>query len=87
MMRLHAPRMRLEAYERMTGDPCSLEVLQALHQSQSCLQVVDITQEQMAALCGNVLELEDGRGLPVLAMSSQVCATCKLLLTGGCCSA
>ena len=36
------------------------------------LQVVDISQEQMAALCGNVLELEDGRGLPVLAMSSQV---------------
>lgn len=26
---------------------------------------------QMAALCGNVLELEDGRGLPVLAMSTQ----------------
>ena len=35
------------------------------------LQVVDISQAQMAALCGNVLELEDGRGLPVLAMSSQ----------------
>lgn len=26
----------------------------------------------MAALCGNVLELEDGRGLPVMAMSTQV---------------
>ena len=26
---------------------------------------------QMAALCGNVLELEDGRGLPVLAMSTR----------------
>lgn len=26
---------------------------------------------QMAALCGNVLELEDGRGLPVMAMSTQ----------------
>jgi hypothetical protein len=25
----------------------------------------------MAALCGNVLELEDGRGLPVLAMSTR----------------
>lgn len=25
----------------------------------------------MEALCGNVLELEDDRGLPVLAMSSQ----------------
>ncbi|KAK9797387.1 hypothetical protein WJX73_009806 [Symbiochloris irregularis] len=34
-------------------------------------QVVDITRKQMAALCGNVLELEDGRGLPVLALSSQ----------------
>ena len=33
--------------------------------------VVDITRGQMAALCGNVLELEDGRGLPVLAMSTQ----------------
>ncbi|KAL4433427.1 hypothetical protein ABPG77_010280 [Micractinium sp. CCAP 211/92] len=33
--------------------------------------VVDITREQMAALCGNVLELEDGRGLPVLAMSTR----------------
>lgn len=26
---------------------------------------------QMAALCGNVLELEDGRGLPVMAMSTR----------------
>jgi hypothetical protein len=34
-------------------------------------EVVDITRAQMAALCGNVLELEDGRGLPVLAMSSR----------------
>ncbi|KAL4451603.1 hypothetical protein ABPG75_007265 [Micractinium tetrahymenae] len=33
--------------------------------------IVDITREQMAALCGNVLELEDGRGLPVLAMSTR----------------
>lgn len=33
--------------------------------------IVDITRQQMAALCGNVLELEDGRGLPVLAMSTQ----------------
>lgn len=30
-----------------------------------------IVRLQMAALCGNVLELEDGRGLPVLAMSTQ----------------
>lgn len=36
------------------------------------LKVVDITQEQMASLCGNVLELEDGRGLPVLALSTRV---------------
>lgn len=35
------------------------------------LQVVDITRQQMEALCGNVLELEDGRGLPVLAMSTR----------------
>jgi len=34
-------------------------------------QIVDINRDQMAALCGNVLELEDGRGLPVMAMSSQ----------------
>lgn len=35
--------------------------------------VVDITKQQMGHLCGNVLELEDGRGLPIFAMSSQVC--------------
>lgn len=34
-------------------------------------EIVDITRAQMAALCGNVLELEDGRGLPVLAMSTR----------------
>ncbi|KAL6778291.1 hypothetical protein ACKKBG_A17635 [Auxenochlorella protothecoides x Auxenochlorella symbiontica] len=33
--------------------------------------LVDITRDQMAAMCGNVLELEDGRGLPVLAMSTR----------------
>ncbi len=33
--------------------------------------VVQISREQTAQLCGNVLELEDGRGLPVLAMSSR----------------
>jgi hypothetical protein len=33
--------------------------------------VVPITSAQMDALCGNVLELQDGNGLPVLAMSSQ----------------
>ena len=34
--------------------------------------VVDISKQQMGHLCGNVLELEDGRGLPIFAMSSQV---------------
>jgi hypothetical protein len=33
--------------------------------------VVEISRAQMEALCGNVLELEDGRGLPVLAMSTR----------------
>lgn len=35
------------------------------------LQVITITNEQMGAMCGNILELEDGRGLPVMAMSTQ----------------
>ena len=34
-------------------------------------EIVDITRQQMAALCGNVLELEDDRGLPVMAMSTR----------------
>jgi hypothetical protein len=34
-------------------------------------QVVDISRAQMSSMCGNILELEDGRGLPVLAMSTQ----------------
>ncbi len=33
--------------------------------------VVRITREQMGAFCGNVLELRDGRGLPVLALSTR----------------
>jgi len=33
-------------------------------------EVVCITREQMGSFCGNVLELLDGQGLPVLAMSS-----------------
>jgi hypothetical protein len=33
--------------------------------------VVDVSSDQMDALCGNVLELQSGLGLPVLAMSSQ----------------
>lgn len=34
-------------------------------------EVVDITLKQMDSFCGNVLEVEDGRGLPVMAMSTQ----------------
>ncbi|KAF8071339.1 hypothetical protein HT031_001423 [Scenedesmus sp. PABB004] len=34
-------------------------------------EVVQISSAQMDALCGNVLELRGGRGLPVLAMSTQ----------------
>lgn len=34
--------------------------------------MVQISLAQMDALCGNALELEDGRGLPVMAMSTQV---------------
>jgi len=33
--------------------------------------IVDVTLAQVEAMCGNVLELEDGRGLPVLAMSTR----------------
>ncbi|GIL62309.1 hypothetical protein Vafri_16587 [Volvox africanus] len=34
-------------------------------------EVVEISLAQMDALCGNALELEDARGLPVMAMSTQ----------------
>ncbi|KAI8464479.1 MAG: Amidinotransferase-domain-containing protein [Monoraphidium minutum] len=34
-------------------------------------EVVTISQGQMDALCGNVLEVRNGDGLPVMAMSSQ----------------
>jgi hypothetical protein len=34
-------------------------------------EVVQISQAQVDALCGNVLELRGGHGLPVIAMSSQ----------------
>lgn len=37
-------------------------------------EIVDITLQQMGAFCGNVLELRDRRGLPVLAASSQAAA-------------
>lgn len=33
--------------------------------------IVDVTLAQVEAMCGNVLELEDGRGLPVMAMSTR----------------
>lgn len=34
-------------------------------------EVVQISSAQMDALCGNVLELQNGKGLPVMAMSTQ----------------
>lgn len=34
-------------------------------------EVVQITQGQMDALCGNVLEVRGGHGLPIMAMSTQ----------------
>jgi hypothetical protein len=34
-------------------------------------EVVQISAAQMDALCGNVLEVQGGKGLPVMAMSSQ----------------
>ena len=34
--------------------------------------VVEITRAQMGALSGNALEVQDGRGLPAMAMSTQV---------------
>jgi hypothetical protein len=33
--------------------------------------IVDISHAQVDAMCGNVLEVEDGAGAPVLAMSSR----------------
>ena len=34
--------------------------------------MVQISLQQMDALCGNALELQNGNGLPVMAMSTQV---------------
>jgi hypothetical protein len=34
-------------------------------------EVIAISHAQMGAMCGNVLELRDGAGLPVLAMSTR----------------
>lgn len=34
-------------------------------------EIIDISSDQMDSFCGNVLELEDGRGLPIMAMSTQ----------------
>jgi hypothetical protein len=47
----------------------------ALEQLQATLgkthEIVDISWGQMNSFCGNALELIDGRGLPIMAMSSQ----------------
>jgi hypothetical protein len=37
--------------------------------------VVEISRAQMGALSGNALEVQDGRGLPAMAMSTQVCGS------------
>ena len=34
-------------------------------------EVVEISLPQLSQFCGNVLELQDGRGLPIMAMSTQ----------------
>jgi len=34
-------------------------------------EIVDITRDQVEKFCGNVLELENWKGFPVLAMSTQ----------------
>lgn len=34
-------------------------------------EIVDISAAQMGSMCGNALEVQDGRGLSVMAMSSQ----------------
>lgn len=41
--------------------------------------MVEISFEQMGRMCGNILELEDGRGLPILGMSTQVGLVAVLL--------
>ncbi len=38
--------------------------------------MVQISLQQMDALCGNALELQSGKGLPVMAMSTQVSGGC-----------
>ncbi|KAL3139071.1 hypothetical protein ABBQ32_005868 [Trebouxia sp. C0010 RCD-2024] len=54
--------------EGVTQDSDRQRLLASLGAHQT---VVQISSDQMDALCGNVLELEDGKGLPILAMSSQ----------------
>eukprot|EP01023_Acetabularia_acetabulum_P006260 TRINITY_DN12617_c0_g1_i5.p1 TRINITY_DN12617_c0_g1~~TRINITY_DN12617_c0_g1_i5.p1 ORF type:complete len:187 (+),score=36.22 TRINITY_DN12617_c0_g1_i5:365-925(+) len=34
-------------------------------------EVIQITREQMSKFCGNILELQDSRGMPTMAMSTQ----------------
>lgn len=47
-------------------------------------EVVDISLKQMDSLCGNVLEVEDGKGLPAMAMSTQVGAREAVDVTYAC---
>lgn len=42
-------------------------------------EVVDISLKQVDAFCGNVLEVENYYGKPVLAMSTQAVSTCNLV--------
>lgn len=34
-------------------------------------EVIDISLQQMDSFCGNVIELENDKGLPIMAMSTQ----------------
>lgn len=54
--------------ESVTDDKERQNLLSKLRRTH---QVVEISTDQMDALCGNVLEVQSGLGLPVLAMSSQ----------------
>ncbi|KAF6262117.1 Amidinotransferase-domain-containing protein [Scenedesmus sp. NREL 46B-D3] len=51
--------------------PDAKERQHLLSKLSSTHEVVQISSAQMDALCGNVLELQGGKGLPVMAMSSQ----------------
>jgi hypothetical protein len=62
---------RLVGYAQLFRCDAAEEQYVGLGMSLLILQVIEITTEQMGAMCGNILELEDGRGLPVMAMSTQ----------------